>query len=40
LLATTSNGEKYLYEDGKNYVYLVKVSGTPYEMGHAIGELF
>ncbi|TNV78485.1 hypothetical protein FGO68_gene8749 [Halteria grandinella] len=40
-LKTVLNGQSYLLSnDSANYVYLAKVSGSPYEMGYAQGELF
>ena len=32
LLDTAKNGEKYFLKNGTNWVYIVKVKGSPYEM--------
>jgi hypothetical protein len=43
LLDSVPNGEKYLIRssnDSRNYLYIVRVKGTAYEMGKAYGELF
>lgn len=38
-IRSVSNGQKYLIKSGTDYVYIVKVSGTPHEMGQAFGDL-
>ena len=39
VLGTVSNGQSWKMEEGTNVVYIARVSGTAYEMGHAQGEL-
>lgn len=40
LISRVQNGEKYIWTNGtKNFVYIVKVKGTPYQMGFAYGQL-
>lgn len=39
LIQTVKNGEKYLIKNDTNYVYLINVFGSPYEMGYASGLL-
>ena len=40
LQKTVKNGQRWLMKEGDNFVYIAKVSGTPFEMGKAYGELF
>ncbi len=44
LLATTTNGQKFVIGDNSNlqgdYLYVANLKGTPREMGKALGELF
>jgi len=37
LLNTTENGQKFLMQNGTSYVYLLNLTGSPYEMGVAYG---
>ena len=40
-LGKVKNGQSWKMDDGHgNFLYIAKVSGTPYEMGYAQGELF
>ena len=40
LLKKIPNAEKYIIKEGLNYVYIVKVQGSAYEMGVQLGEIF
>jgi len=40
LLGYVQNGTKYVIKNDTTYVYVVKVKGTPYDMGYAYGSLF
>lgn len=40
LTGEVANGKKWLIKDGDNILYVSKVSGTPYEMGYALGQLY
>ena len=39
-LKTVPNGQSWVMQEGTNVVYLAKLSGTPYEMGYAYGQLY
>ncbi|TNV78591.1 hypothetical protein FGO68_gene14312 [Halteria grandinella] len=40
-LKTVSNGQSWLMDDNtSNKLYIARVSGTHYQMGHALGELY
>ncbi|TNV78538.1 hypothetical protein FGO68_gene6550 [Halteria grandinella] len=40
-LKTVKNGQSWLMDDGAhNVLYIARLSGTPYQMGHALGELY
>jgi len=39
VIGTTTNGQAWKMAQGTNVVWIARVSGTPYEMGHAQGEL-
>lgn len=38
-LGSVANGQAWKMEQGTNVVYLVRVAGTAYEMGYAMGQL-
>ncbi len=39
-LKTVPNGQSWVMQEGTNVVYLAKLSGSPYEMGYAYGQLY
>ena len=39
-LKTVPNGQSWLMKQDEDWVYIGKIKGTAYEMGHAYGELF
>ena len=39
-LKTVPNGQSWVMQEGTNVVSLAKLSGTPYEMGYAYGQLY
>jgi hypothetical protein len=39
-LKTVPNGQSWVMQQGNNVVYLAKLSGSPYEMGYAYGQLY
>jgi hypothetical protein len=39
-LKTVPNGQSWKMEQDSNFVYIARLSGTPYEMGYAYGQLF
>lgn len=39
-LKTVNHGQSWKMEQDTNVLYIAKVSGTPYEMGYALGELY
>ena len=39
-LKTVTNGQSWIMKEDSNVVYIAKLHGTPYEMGHAFGELY
>lgn len=39
VIGEVKNGKAWLMKEDDSFVYIVKVSGTPYEMGYAQGQL-
>lgn len=39
-LKTVPNGQSWVMQEGNNVVYFAKLSGSPYEMGYAYGQLY
>lgn len=38
-LQSVAHGEKYLIQNETNFVYILNLFGSPYEMGYAAGQL-
>lgn len=39
LLKKVTNGEKYIIQNGSDYIYVMTVKGSAYDMGYAQGQL-